>query len=531
MRAASPRRARSLLRDLGASAIAMIDARLRSVIGVDDLDQLLDYAECVMEATAATAVPRIIKGLQGFDGLAIGLSLAPGGLALQLDVHASDIESRAREPQPLPAPNKALAGVPFTPLCVTMSGRSRTDAASPMLDAWTQAVLAKLAAAGLKPGIIGALLGYLHDQQRVPTLADAAPWSLCAEGSVAAAVPAQRSLEDFIKAATRAMGADAPVTVLPLAGPEPLIAQLVAAAATANANTKGWNERMEPYLGESWVDAAERFHADAQPGKPLRLVSESAYTTRSGLFGCSQHELINRVIWECQGRNGMLVLQRTVGDKPTALAAAAAPGSVPAGLAELAKLIKPGCDQAMLTRLAPVLPALVDTVSAAEASLHNEIDDYLSQARALLASAHAGDNVAAAIAKLPMPVIVESLVMVRDAANPGGELECVLAGHLSYPRPLISAVIKDLLAEPLAHAGEVGGLCLCTRAQPGLYSVSAQVDLRACERLLHDGGNAIATRYLTKPNPAQAVAQAIGAPGDGMRHQGEVVVRNPMWSF
>ncbi len=513
---------------IGKPAIDMINAQMPQFIGVDGLDQLLDYADCLLQATVKTVGPQLAEALKGFDGIGIGLELAPGGLALRVDVHAAGIEGFARDPLPQTASIAALGGVRFTPMCVSMLGRQRAEAASPLLEAWSQAVTATLAQHGLKPGIIGACMSYLREVRRVPTLHDAAPWALAAQGAAPAVVPAQRSLKAWWSSALKTMGADATVTVLPLPGPEPLIAHLSAAAATANANIGSWNQRMQPYLGEGWIVADERFHADTPAGKPMRLVRESCYTTRSGLFGCSEHELINRVIWECQERSGMLVLQQAVGEQPTALASAvAAPTAVPAALERLARLIQPGCDQAMIMRMSPALPELVDNLIAAETSLHNEIDDYLQQARAVVA-AHPGDVEAARaeIAKLPMPELVGSLSCTEQ-----GEVGCKLAGRLAYPRPLISGVIKDLLAGPLAHADEDGGMCLTSRSQPGLCSFSAQVDLRACERLVHDAGNAIATRFLAQPNPQRALAEAIGTPGDGGREAGEILAVNPMWAF
>jgi len=511
-----------------AEAVSTLNMNLRLHTGVRDLNQLLDYAECVIEATNDVAVPALGKTLMGITGLEARVDVTPQGVSLRCSAYAAGIEALASAPLPMDAITQALAQLPWTPMSVSAQGRAPLDAHGPLVKPWCDALISRLNAAGLEPAVLGAMVQYLTQSQPENSLASSVPWLLSCSGELGSLPPANTTLMGYLKQVQDAPASRGALMVMPDQGPGFPASYFKSLAQAQTDNLALSTRLMTPFLGDDrWIDPVWRFREEDRPGKPAKLVCEDAYVTRSGLFGYSQHEFINRTIYFVDHRGPLCLLQLAQGSGLTWLdLASAPPAAPPIALNALLASVEPGSDRALVVRVMPVLPLLIDGLAAVETTAHTEIDAYLRQSQAII-TAHAQDRAGLLPALLaqPMPVLVASLNIDADH-----NLYCVLPGNLRYPRPMVSTILRSLLAEVLPDAGHVGGSVLSTKASPGIYTLHVTCDLRGLALLSKSVGNAVWTQFLSAPDPLQAVQKAIGAPLDGEPNPtDQVILYNTMW--
>ncbi len=517
-----------LTRSIPAEAQASINLQLRLRTGLKDVDQLLDYAECVAAATNAVMVPEWGKTLMGIQGLELRTDLTKDGAAVSCSVHAEGIEAQSGSPVPMQEVSAALASLPWTPLSLSVQGQTRPCQSSALLKPWCDAIAANLKAAGLDPGLLGAMMSIAQKCTPPSELSSKVPWLLSCSGSMTALPKAAATVMDYVKAVQALPSTQPELLLMPDQGPGFPASFFADEAASLTANHALQSQLLKPFLGDdAWIDPVWRFRTEERSGKPSRLVCESAYITRSGLFGYSQHELIDRTIYYVDHRGPYCLVQRAEGDAPTWLEAPPAPPApTPTALTALLNSVEPGCNHIAVVRLTPLLPMVIDGVAAVELTVHTEIDDYLRKVAAVINLPGTDQaTVLRGLAALPMPFAVASLNV--DATH---KPYCVLLGNLRYPRPMISDTLRGLVAAALPDAGHVGGLVISTRAAPGLWRVTMTQDLRGLALLVKSTGNAVFAQFLNTPDPKAALQQAIGTPLDGEANPAEeVLLYSPLW--
>jgi len=169
-----------LLRLIPPDAVAGLDFQLRWRLGITDVNQLLDYAECLVTASAETLVPALGKTLLGIDGLAIGIDLRPDQLRLRLTMAAAGIEELSSQPLPLAEVRAAAAALPGDRLMLSASGRARPGKPSETVAAWGTNVAQKLKAKDLPGGLIVAMATFWRDAKPALELDSEVPWLLSA---------------------------------------------------------------------------------------------------------------------------------------------------------------------------------------------------------------------------------------------------------------------------------------------------------------------------------------------------------------
>lgn len=519
---------RNLLRGIPPEAIANLNLQLRLRLGIASVDQALDYVECLLTASAETMVPALAKTLMGIDGAAFSVRMSADQARLQVAVLAEGIEQLLPAPMPLAEVRAALAALPGDRLVVSASGRTPRAQPSALAAAWLASLGQKLEAKQLDGGLLVALATYWRDRKPALELGSEVPWALTADCSPSPRPAEARSLEAYIAGFQLQHLAVPGLIAFPTQGEAFLTRHLTARAEVANGNDSLFARLMhDAGQSERWIRPVARFRAEPRQGKPVKLVFEDAYVTRSGLFGYSQHELVNRTIWYSADRGGLTLMQRVDGDGASWLDEPAPPArALPPALGHLLDLVEEGSATAEMARLLPLLPRILEEGTRLEQAARTEIDDYLAKAVQVI-DANRGDQqqMMQALVALPMPLMVASLNVDEDQ-----ELYCMLPGNLRYPRPAVMPVVARLFAGVTAQAEALGGMVATSKAAPGRCTFTVVQDLRGAALLVRSTGDVLWREFLGRPDPAAAVMQAIGAPHDGERVDHEqVVVYNLVW--
>jgi hypothetical protein len=517
-----------VLRAIGADGLRGLNLQMRLYLGLGSVEEALDYVECMVGAGMETFVPALTKSLMGVDGAALSIEILPDAVRGALIVQAAGIEANAGKPLPMPELSKALAALPVDRMWFSATG-GRTPAAPGSLRAdWADLAARKLVAKGVTSAFLPALAGYWREAERVPVLEDASPWVLRTSVRPTDVVPARAGLEAWIAAAQAAVPMP-DLEVTPRQDADAAVATFTAIAAVENRNAARWTKVLTTSVGDSrWVDSVARFRREVRAGKAERLVYEDAWITRSGLFGYSQHELINRIIAYSAQRDGLQLLQRVDGDRTCWLdEPPAKPGELPAAVAGLLVQVPAGADQLTVVRVLPGLKGMIDGTESLEKAVREDLDAYIAACTAAI-NAHPGDEpaIVTALQRIPMPFMVASL----NIAPVTRELYLVLPGTLRYPRPALSPVLRQIFAETLRQADAHGGLVAWTRFEPGRMTLAVHQDLRGLAWLVRTTGNTVYDLFLSSPDPLARLRRLLGQEADGQPNPGDqVILYNTLW--
>lgn len=519
---------KQVLRGIGEEGMRGLNLQLRLYLGISSVQEALDYAECLVGAGMETFVPAVSKTLMGVDGAALSVEILPDAVRAGLVVQAAGIESHAGKPLPLPEIGKALAALPVERMWFSATGGRAATLPGSLRADWAGLASRKLVAKGVTSAFLPALAEYWRSEERVPVLEDAAPWVLRSSVRPVEVTPAGPGLDAWIAAAQVAVPMP-DLEVTPRQDADAAVTTFTAMAAVENRNAARWTKALTASIGDTrWLDGTSRFRREARVGKADRLVYEDAWITRSGLFGYSQHELVNRIIAYSAQREGLQLLQRVDGDRtcwlddPPAKAA-----GLPAAVANLLAQVPAGADQLSVVRILPGLKGIIDGTESLELALRHDLDGYIAACTTAV-NAHPDDQEAimAALQRIPMPLVVASL----NIAPVTRELYLVLPGTLRYPRPAFSPVLRQMFAETLQRADLHGGLVAWTRFEPGSMTVAVHQDLRGLAWLVRTTGNTVYDVFLATPDPLARLRRLLGHEADGEPNPGDqVILYNTFW--
>jgi hypothetical protein len=280
-----------------------------------------------------------------------------------------------------------------------------------------------------------------------------------------------------------------------------------------------------------WCLQENRFAMARLDGGVARYTRESVWTSRTGLFGYDQHELVNRKVVHARRLGDYLVYHRGAKGSPwLAELTSGSSGQVAPGVAALLDRVPEGANYVSIQRYLQRLPLYLGWVDALESRLHADVRAYLKKAQAAVDSSANLESAKHAIRGMKMPGLVGSVNIHPDthevyALLPSGNLPLML------PRPKIVPLVQTLFEDYAAQADSLGGSLVYTRVGDGSYQFTAMQSTAALTMLTRTVGNALFENYLAfQEGPAQLMRK-IGAPRDGDRSAfDEVVARNPQWA-
>ena len=521
--------ARAALAKIDRPTRAQIDLRLHMQFGIG-LDALVDYSECLAVGTYEVLFAALMRELAGLDGIALAIDLGERDQRATLALYSAGVVP-ANWPKAIPraAVKAGLALLPGDRDLIAIAGQDPAATPSAFTAAWVATVNAKLAAKRLPPTFGALLTRFAAGQMSAPTLAARVPWMIDTQVTTAPAPrpAAAASLGEWATAIGRwlSSGGTSSVTLLPTTDGALLEKHLREVAAAADANAAAWNALSEPLFGAPFADTAHRVRAEPAKDGVGTIISEDAWITRSGIFGYTQHELINRSITRWRTFAGHLLVQRSASDTRWLTTVAAQPRPLTPALAGLLALPPADASAIAAGRQLHLVIDLVDLLVDLETLARRELDAYLAQAKALDAK-HAADPeaLAEALAGIDMPLLMVALERGRD-----GQLSIRLLADLRYPRPAAMPLVRGLFADYAAKADRLGGGVAWQRVSPGRIEWALVQRSDALAALVQTVGDALYGTYLNDRQGQQTLQRTLNVRGDG-RPMGPSLVTNPLWA-
>lgn len=526
---------RELLRELSPSDRAELDLRLRMNLGLDGLEQALDYAECFATASYEVLCAGLVDELTALEGLALAIDIDKAFQSVSASLFSANIKRSAlAAPLPKAAIQAAISQLPGNRDIINVQGRAPAPGQEKALVEWLGRIQAKIAAKGLPSETLPALVRYAGALGTTPTLASRVPWTIqvphTRSGGGGQVTLVAGSLTKEMQRVSNAMrqAVTSWTHIMPTQEPGFLEAQFRAAAEQENANQAQY-AALSKSLGwaEPWLKESNQFHEGPNADGVKTLVLETTYTTTSGLFGYDEHQLINRQYMNYRTCGNLLLVEQARPKQCSLKTLETLPApKLEKNLETLLAQAPPQAHAMQLTRFLSRTGELVDYLTALEALLHQETADYLKQATALLQKHDQRPAAAQAdLAALGMPLTVWSLN--RSAET--GELYCVLPGDLRYPRGKVMPAVADLLAEFIGKADTVGGGAVFLQGGDGHLQVKLTQSTEALALLVKSTVNRFFETYMLAPDGQARLMQILTVPHDGEPAEPEALLVNPVY--
>lgn len=501
----------AMLGNLPANQKMQLEMRLRWQLGIADLEQALDFVEVFVTSAYELLADRLIYHAEQFDGLVLAIDLGEKYHRMSFAAHSGAVRGRADNAIPLDAIRKAADRIPGDRNIVKISGR-RSRSEGPSLEMrWIKRLEAKFTEKELPMVWMKAMMTWMESRRPLAALESKVPWKIqtpIGSGSPVAAADAEGAAE-YVLGLIESMTQSSTATMMP-AQPEGFLEKHFAElAADRTHNEKAYRR----FLDET--DNKMPFYrrlARSQPGVadgPVkRLVFEDVFVTSAGLFGYSEHELINRKILSHRQQGDHLYFQEGAADSgwlKNLEAIAPAPGY-------LGKLLDRAPADARTLDISRALNRLTEGVAVLtqiEKLIHKEADEFLEEADAVV-KRHPGDGQAimSGLKLLDVPISVMSLSYDKGR----NEFYGTLIGGLPYPRPPLMPEVARILKDFTDGIDSVGGGVAYTKEADGRFESGAVVSTEGLGLLLRTAGNNFFAEYMTNPAAMQKLHGVVREP-------------------
>jgi hypothetical protein len=520
---------RTISRNLPPEQLSSINLQIRLTTGLPGIEAILAYGDALGSAAVEVLVPALVQTLSSCDGGSASVTLRADGFTLGATVQGEGFDQMAGAALPMDDIKAAIAAIPGQRMWFAATGKHAEAKPTRVLADWLDAAVNKLKALGFETPFLSGWANYHRTYETVPELIDTLPWMVMTAAPISATVPAGLGVNEWMLAMQKQSVPHPDLMVFPQQDPAALADRFAVRADVENRNAVRMTTLLTGSIGDNRLtDTVSRFRREPRPGKADRLVSESAWVTRHGFLGYSQHEFINRRIAYAAVRGPFHFLQMVDGDGPSWLdepMPAVAP--VPSAFDSLFDHVPAQADFVTVARVLPALAEMVDGADGLEQAARGELDAYLARTEKAI-NDHVGDvdAINAALVAVPIPLIVQSLNL--DTAS--RQLYLVLPGGLRYPRPAIAPVVRELFSGYLSQRDQVGGAVAWRVAGPRQISLGYDQDLRAAALMLKSTGNAVWTKFFADGNPERKLRAVLGMPGDAKPvPPGELIVFNTLW--
>jgi len=529
-----PQQRGALLARIPQQAKEQIEMQMRMQLGVRDLDQLLDYVECMLIATLEQLTDFMSGRMLAFEGLTVATDLQGGFMEFAAELHSSRFQTETgTQSLPMDEVKRALAWLGPDYQSFSVTGKKPKPKPSPVLSAWAKRVQQQYRQRELGWPGFDRFVTMLDELKAVPTVASQAPWVLSASAPLypTPSLADAASLDAYL--VSLELPVYRPVKITPDQGPG-FLARCFRNEVEALKTNRELDQAFANTIQAQhpWFLRENRFKRAKLNGGITRYTRESAWATRSGLFGYDQHELVNRKVVYARRMDDYLVYHRGIKASPwlAGLAPSQAQGIAP-GVHDLLDRVPEGANYVSVQRMLQHLPRWVAWVGALEARLHEDTKEYLRKAQAAVDSSPDLESAKHAIRGMKMPVIVGSVGIHPESKQvfallPAGNMPLML------PRPQVVPLVQGLLEDFAKEADQVGGSLVYTRASDGSLQFSAMQSTKALTTLTRSVGNALFENYLASRELQAQLQKKVSTQGDGDRTAfDEVIARNPQWAF
>ncbi len=529
-----PQQRAALLEQIPAEFREQFEMQVRMQLGVRDLEQFTDYVECIAIATLEQLVDFVSGRMLAFEGFTLGANLGGGFVEFSTGLHSNRFQAESRtKPVPMEQVKRALAWLGPDYQSFTVTGQKPEPKEAPILSAWAKRVQQQCQTKGLAWPGLARFVEMLEGLRPVPTVESRTPWvlSTCAPLHPAPSLLEAASLEDYF--ISLELPVYRPVKITPDQGRGFLEACFREETQALNENRQLGQDFANTLQKQNpWCLQENRFAVAAMDGGITRYTRESAWTSRTGLFGYDQHELVNRKVVYGRHVGDYLVYHRgaQVSSWLPKLRASQSHAIAP-GVVDLLDRVPEGANYVSVQRLLQHLPRCVNWIGVLEARLHADAQEYLQAAQAVVDSSNDLEAAKYEIQGMRMPPIIGSVNIDPQtkkvyALLPAGNMP------LALPRPKVLPLVLDLFADYAAQADKLGGSLVYTKVGDGSYEFAAMQSTAALTTLTRTVGNALFENYLASQEQRTQLQRKLSTERDGDRSAfDEVVARNPQWSF
>ncbi|NQV34215.1 MAG: hypothetical protein HQ515_16090 [Phycisphaeraceae bacterium] len=528
-----PQQRAALLKMLPQEAKDQIEMQMRMQLGVRDLDELIDYAECIGLATLDQLVDFVSGRMLAFEGFTMSANLKGGFVEFSTGLYSSRFKADTGVAAlPMDEVKQALAWLGPDTQSFSVTGKKPQKKQSPVLTAWAKRVQKQCEVKGLSwPGFIR-FVDMLDGLKSVPAVESQAPWlmSTYARLHPAPSLEEASSLEDyFVSLESPVYGQ---VKIMPDQGRSFLETCFRGEMEALNGNRELGLEFEDSIQKQNhWCVQENRFHMARLDGGVTRYTRESTWVSRTGFFGYDQHELVNRKVVHARRLDDYLVTHRGAQASTwlTGLKSSQSRQIAP-GVADLLDRVPEGANRVSVQRVLQNLPRWMGWIEALESRLHADVDQYLKKAQAAVDNSRDLEAAKHAIRGMKMPLIIGSVNINPEtrqvyALLPAGNLPLIL------PRPKVVPLVADLLKDFAVQADNLGGSLVYTRISDESYQFTAMQSTEALTTLTRTVGNALFEKYLASPDHRMQILGKVVAQRDGDATAfDEVVARNPQWA-
>jgi hypothetical protein len=507
---------------------------MRMQLGVRDLDQLVDYAECMVIATLEQLIDFISGRMLAFEGFTMAANLQDGFVEFNASVHSSRFKAETcTKSVPMDEVKRALAWLGPDYQSFTVSGKKLQPKASPILSAWAKRVQKQCEKKRLAwPGLVR-FVEMLDELRPVPRVESRTPWII----STRAPLHPAPSLEDAASLEDYFISLELPVyravKITPDQGRDFLETCFREETEALNKNRELNQDFANTFQKQKpWCLHQNRFQMSPLDRGVTRYTRESVWTSRSGIFGYDQHELVNRKVVNARRVGDYLVYHR--GAQASSWLAGLEPGQsgrIAPGVIDLLDQVPEGANYVSVQRVLQDLPQWVGWIGAMESRLHADAHKYLEKAQAAVDSSNDLEAAKHTIRGMKMPIIIGSVNIHPEtkqvyALLPTGNMPLML------PRPKIVPSVQELFEDFAAQADSVGGGLVYTKVSDESCQFAMLQSTEALTTLTRTVGNALFENYLATQERRVELQRQISTERDGDTTAfDEVIVRNPQWAF
>lgn len=525
------------LKQIGEQERQAIDAQIRMQLPVSGLEELLDYAECVVSAVYQSAVDSLLSGASSFEGVTLGVRAKSETPGLTMMVHRGEQnQTNITRPIPMDELKRALAHFPEDVSQWSATGRHPANLPS----VWITGVMEKMhhlmKAKGLRTGWLEKIQQVHANQARLQPIESQSDWTLNV-GAKVKELPAPgqyHSIKDFFIdwVEQQYQPAYRQVTIVPDQGPHLLSEYLVQQKHVLEQNQEQMKELLQPMQRQGgWIEQLYRVDANRRGANVSEFTWENIWRSKSGLFGFNEHELIHRKIYLARKVDPFLVYHQDSGDhtwledfewKTNA--------RLPKSTKTLLSMIPQGAHDIQFLKINGALPDLIHGLADFESLAHRDIQTYLDRITEQLSSIDTSNESAVKEAVTHVPF---SPMLASVNQNPeSGDIYGLLPGNIAFPRPKIAPILEDLIKDYEVMAKDVGGIITYAKHHDTTCEFGIIHHTGGLSSLIKMVGNTVAEQYLKNPDGMQTLMQRAMSPLDmNPEKTNQIIAKNPRWLF
>ncbi len=521
------------LRNIPAVQRAQMNDVLSRFLGVEDVEQALAIGDVFVRESYQVLHRQLVPQLRALEGIVVSLDFSGTQQRVNVAAYSQAIDASGwGAPLSMAAVKAAAARLPQAAAFFSASGQK----AVPGKDAWVGELLERvekgLVARELPAGLFVALRRYYEAVEPVAPLESRTPWIVRTQSAAAAPMPRDyQTVAAYIDALheilVKGQATDS-FAILPKSPRDVLREHFEAMAKSATVNHEA-HQRFLSDLGfaNTWYDMTSRTRAEALDNNVKRVTMENSYVTRSGLFGFNEHELINRRFTLYREAGDYLYLHEG-GRDPAKLMAlvGAAPGKLPSALMRVLDAMPGEVRSVQAVRTLHLLNDIVDALEDFETLAFNELEAYLAEAQRIVDNAADEDAMFEALLAIEPPLALKELKIDSD-----GRVYALLPVNLPFPRPKVSGVLKELMRDFRAGAGDLGGAVSILRIAPGEWEGSFIQNTESLALLVRSVVNNAYEAYGSTPDGRTLLEKRLSTPRDRTHHFDVGVLENTFWSF